>query len=398
MGFFGKTRGKAAAAAVRTDAAKPQEPFYTFIDVETPNRRNDRICSIGIVVSDENGNVLERRSQLTNPESTFDEVNMRITGISPIDVKAMPPFPEVWESVVAPLLNPRAIVAHNASFDLNVIAKTLTAYGMPIPDIEYACTMEMARVAPSIESLKLPEVCNALGVSMGRHHDALEDAEACAEVFWSMKNALGISPNFRQYQYHESESRSNLLKARTFSDKTIALRTIMAAMDEFASDGRISFDEASAMLSYMMSDQNIADDPSLSTAFSMLQESVMDGFIDGAESERIIAEISRIIDPGASSECQSVVFPGKRFVLTGTFEHGTKESVEGYIEANGGEMIKNVTKKCDYVVIGGCGSEAYSLGNYGTKVKKAMEWQAKGVPIEIITEDALYAQEDSTSA
>ena len=40
--------------------------------------------------------------------------------------------------------------------------------------------------------------------------------------------------------------------------------------------------------------------------------------------------------------------------------------------------------------MGGCGSEAYSLGSYGTKVKKAMELQEKGVPVKVINECDLY--------
>ena len=36
--------------------------LYTFFDVETPNRRNDRICSIGAVVTDQDGTVVENVS------------------------------------------------------------------------------------------------------------------------------------------------------------------------------------------------------------------------------------------------------------------------------------------------------------------------------------------------
>ena len=35
--------------------------LYTFFDVETPNRRNDRICSIGAVVTDQDGTVVEKK-------------------------------------------------------------------------------------------------------------------------------------------------------------------------------------------------------------------------------------------------------------------------------------------------------------------------------------------------
>ena len=365
-------------------------PCFTFIDVETPNRHNDRICSIGLVTTDERGNVLESRSQLVNPESSFDEINMRITGIAPIDVKSAPSFPDVWETTVAPMLNPDALVAHNATFDLNVLAKTMLAYEMDLPHIEYACTMKMAQAVMPDKRPKLPELCEALGIRMGRHHCAIDDAEACANLFWSIQDRFMFEPSFSTFQYEPRESHCGDGRRMIFSDKTIALREIIKTMEGFASAGQITFEEASTLLSLMLSDDELANDQALSSVFSTLQESVMDGFIEAIESKRIVGDISRIIDPAASSNCRTVAFHGKKFVLTGSFEHGTKDAIKDFIESKGGEVIKSVTKQCDYVVVGGCGSEAYSLGRYGSKVKKAMEWQAKGVPIEIITESQLY--------
>ena len=70
--------------------------LYTFFDVETPNRRNDRICSIGAVVTDQDGTVVEKKSYLVNPESSFDDINVRIHGIAPVDVRNAKTFPELW--------------------------------------------------------------------------------------------------------------------------------------------------------------------------------------------------------------------------------------------------------------------------------------------------------------
>ena len=53
-------------------------------------------------------------------------------------------------------------------------------------------------------------------------------------------------------------------------------------------------------------------------------------------------------------------------------------------------MIKSVTKTCDYVVVGGIGNENWTMGNYGAKVKKALDWQAKGINVQILSEAALY--------
>ena len=41
-------------------------------------------------------------------------------------------------------------------------------------------------------------------------------------------------------------------------------------------------------------------------------------------------------------------------------------------------------------MIGDLGSERFAFGNYGTKVKKAMEYKEAGVPIEIIREADLF--------
>jgi hypothetical protein len=43
-----------------------------------------------------------------------------------------------------------------------------------------------------------------------------------------------------------------------------------------------------------------------------------------------------------------------------------------------------------YLIVGGQGSSMWCADNYGTKVKKALELQAKGVTIEIIRESDFY--------
>jgi len=55
---------------------------FTFFDVETPNSRNNSICSIGIVHVKEN-EVIFSKEYLVNPEARFDNMNMEIHGITP---------------------------------------------------------------------------------------------------------------------------------------------------------------------------------------------------------------------------------------------------------------------------------------------------------------------------
>ena len=99
---------------------------YIAFDVETPNGKNDRISAIGVTVL-ENGSITERFSSLVNPETWFDIFNTALTGISPADTADAPTFPELWQ-LLRPLLDSGIPVAHNARFDLSVLAKCLSFY------------------------------------------------------------------------------------------------------------------------------------------------------------------------------------------------------------------------------------------------------------------------------
>jgi DNA polymerase-3 subunit epsilon len=45
----------------------------------------------------------------------------------------------------------------------------------------YFCTVQLARQNWNIRPTKLPDVCRHLNLSLN-HHDALSDAEACANI------------------------------------------------------------------------------------------------------------------------------------------------------------------------------------------------------------------------
>lgn len=87
------------------------------LDVETPNRLNNRVCSIALTVL--TGSEIETNYySLVNPEAEFDPINIGIHGIKPQDVLGAPTFPDIWDKI-GNIIRPSIIVAHNAIFDLN---------------------------------------------------------------------------------------------------------------------------------------------------------------------------------------------------------------------------------------------------------------------------------------
>ena len=116
---------------------------YIVLDLETPNRRNNSMSSIGIVVV-EDGEVVDELYSLINPETYFDSFNISFTGIHPEDVVDAPTFPEYWDEI-KDMVCSNIIVGQNITFDLNVISKSLTRYKMPIPPFEYYCTLSSCK-------------------------------------------------------------------------------------------------------------------------------------------------------------------------------------------------------------------------------------------------------------
>lgn len=151
------------------------------IDFETANERRDSACAVGLAWI-EGGRVVRRESRLIRPpQMRFSPGNIRIHGILPADVRDAPSFPEVFAEF-APDLGGRLLLAHNAGFDMGVLAASLTAWGEPVPEMMGHCTLQIARrIFPDPAGHGLAKVAARLGIRF-EHHDAGEDAYACAEI------------------------------------------------------------------------------------------------------------------------------------------------------------------------------------------------------------------------
>lgn len=393
--FLGKRRARQSEPEMAVVTAEPERSdahdLITFFDVETPNRKNDRMCSIGLVQTDRSGHVIESASFLVDPEEPFDDINMSINGLSPIAVRGAKTFPELWDERLMTMMSDSLLVAHNARFDLAVITKSMVDYGFGKPSFTYADTLEMSRRRlAGCADYKLPTVCHELGVGLDHHHDATSDADACREIFWSLVSPEDdIEGLFAPYVLGESNPYRSF-RRKDFCRKTEEMRGLVDLARSTLLDGVVSTEEAMALQCYIATSEELASDPTVSSLSMLIQAAIVDGELNAAEQAEIGRSLTHLVDPSSVGgvPCE-IRFDGTSFCLTGNFEHGSKDMVSEFITSLGGVMLKSVTKKCDYVVIGDCDCEAYSYGTYGTKVEKAMEWQAKGVDVKIVRESNL---------
>ncbi|MWB98362.1 exonuclease domain-containing protein [Agromyces seonyuensis] len=156
---------------------------FTAIDFETANASSSSACSVGLVkVVD--GKVVDTLYRLIKPpfgHDEFNEWNVRIHGITP----AMVAGADEWPAVFAELREFAGddwFVAHNAGFDMGVLKSITSTVGLPVPDHRYLCSLQVARKTYHLDSYRLPVAAMAAGFEDFSHHNALDDAQACAAI------------------------------------------------------------------------------------------------------------------------------------------------------------------------------------------------------------------------
>lgn len=165
---------------------------WVAIDFETANAKHSSACALGIAVV-EDGRITKRASWLIRPrELYFNYYNTYIHGITKEDVKDKPQFNELWNDF-KPFLEGKTVIAHNAGFDIGVLRQLLDESGIPYPELHYFCTRVLAKkVWPTLNSYRLNMISAHLGISL-KHHDAEEDAVACAEISLRCCDEMGVS-------------------------------------------------------------------------------------------------------------------------------------------------------------------------------------------------------------
>jgi DNA polymerase-3 subunit epsilon len=165
---------------------------FVAIDVETANADMASICQIGVVKYIEGG-LIEEWSSLIDPEDYFDSINTEIHGITQEAVIGSPTFPKVVNRLRSFLDN--AICVSHTHFDRVSISKAFSKYGLSDFNTIWLDSARVARRAwaeCAWSGYGLANLCNKIGYIF-KHHDALEDAKASAQVFLAAVEATGLS-------------------------------------------------------------------------------------------------------------------------------------------------------------------------------------------------------------
>lgn len=155
---------------------------FVVIDFETMEGWRASVCEIGLAVI-ENGKITDTyKARVCPPSANENQYCVEVHGIRYKDVKDCPKFDEVWKHIDETYIKGSPLIAHNMPFERSCINECGELYGTNT-DYTYFDTLQLARkYMKGMRSYKLNVLAKIFGFNF-RHHDAREDAKACATVF-----------------------------------------------------------------------------------------------------------------------------------------------------------------------------------------------------------------------
>lgn len=182
------------------------------------------------------------------------------------------------------------------------------------------------------------------------------------------------------------------LDAMSTSPITLATQILDGILKGITVDGEISEEECRNLRQWLYDNIYLSDHFPFNKAIEVVDKVLDDSVITKEESDYLTSVIKDMLNPVESLKAEVYSIEGNHICLSGNFAYdGQKPAVERYIIEHGGIVDSNVKKTTDYLLVGDCECQAYSNGTYGTKVKKAIEYNGKGCNIQIVKEKDFFA-------
>lgn len=165
---------------------------FAVVDLETTGGKPEsgRIIEIGIVLLDD-FEVVKTFHTLVDPGMPIQPFVQNLTGITDRMVAGQPQFSSLAETV-AELLQDRIFVAHNVQFDSGFMRAELKRCAIKF-NPPRLCTVKLSRHCfPGLPSYSLHNLTESLQLPDFKHHRALDDAMAAAEILKLAMKKAGV--------------------------------------------------------------------------------------------------------------------------------------------------------------------------------------------------------------
>lgn len=306
-------------------------PSFVAMDFETANKDKRSACALSLVKFSTDGRVMEKYYTLLKPYYDCDEfIFTDLHGIDEYDVRDAPEWEDVFDFVNY-FVDDLPLVAHNMEFDKEVMDDVSVAYGVPMIVNETYCTYELSqRHIHTTENRRLPSIYKYFfpGETF-EHHQALDDAVACGEIFHRMKDRGWVKD-------HESLKFSSGGSLR----REPRVEVIPSVTPQYTED---------LTYSYFNKHETI-EKKKFDTEYDMVHAYGFPEFLKD-----------------------------KTICFTGSFSSVRRDPLMKFVELSNGKASRSLTKSTDYLVVGKI--DPSSLAEGKTKTIKVYRAEEYGVPI-----------------
>ncbi len=185
----------------------------------------------------------------------------------------------------------------------------------------------------------------------------------------------------------ESPNLSSRIRKRRNKREPVGIIELLGGLKDIIEDSVVDLDELEVLAGWMEEHPELENQFPYNVIVYALEKILEDNIIEPEELEWMYEIFKTCVNPVESlPENRRLAFKGKLFCIDSDLSIGSKDEIARKIVQLGGEVKDGVLKKTDYLVIGAGSNENIEDGNYGVKIKRAIEWQVKGQPIRIICE------------
>ena len=197
-------------------------------------------------------------------------------------------------------------------------------------------------------------------------------------------------------------STSPALRARRIQEQSRierAFAEMMGVARGIIADGVVSSDEATRLARWTRENPEIATRWPANMLARRLESIVRDGRVDARERSHLEAVLGQLAEnPGwmgfslatdlpVDRPEPAVVFESKTFVFAGEMAYGPRRACEREVVELGGTCDPTVTRRTDYLVLGGLSASEWAQEGFGTQVNEVVQLRARGAHIAIISEE-----------
>jgi DNA polymerase III epsilon subunit-like protein len=175
-----------------------------------------------------------------------------------------------------------------------------------------------------------------------------------------------------------------------YSQITLATQVLAGILKGITCDNEITYAECKNLREWLYEHNYLRGHFPFDKIMKTIDSVLADNIITKDEADSMFLQINELLDPVETLKGRINDVKDNIVCLSGVFSYGQKSAVKKYIVERGGIVEDTVKKPTNFLIIGSLECDAYSNGKYGTKVKKAIEYNQKGCSITIIKESDFF--------